>query len=95
MASFNDFSLSIAVTIHLGLGCFFLGIVLLRLLNYVEGFVLSTIFCILISFLVPAIQKARERGAQSLEYRSPNGEHPPGRAPIGFPVSRRGLASFM
>ncbi len=58
MAAFNVFSFVIAVAIHLGVGCVFVAIVLLGVMNYVEGFVLATIFCILISILVPAIQKA-------------------------------------
>ncbi len=90
MAAFDVFSLVITVAIHLGVGCAFAAIVLFGMLNYVEGFVLAIIFCILISILVPALQKVRERRAQTTAYLSSKTARPQSGVTFGVASSLLG-----
>ena len=48
-----------ALMLHLGIGCFYAFVVLTGVGNYIEGFVLATIVCLLLLFLIPVGTKLR------------------------------------
>ena len=55
MAAFSSTSFVTAATIHFSVGCLFVAVFALSILNHVEGFLLATVLCILISILGPTV----------------------------------------
>jgi hypothetical protein len=59
MLALGDFLPLYALMLHIGIGCFYALVVMTGIANYIEGFVLATILCVLLLFLIPVIMTLR------------------------------------